>query len=357
MKNLLFGAGLSLLLLQNAWATPYPAGQSYVQTADQLLVPAFDRSFTLQRPQFALLDLLTQTRQEFYQDILHFDRPFYISALDGAVINLHDNTITLANGSTSSLPDFTDQQALAIGLASYDAHSGLEIELSPLAYQVYFAPMTRTHLRAFTRHPDGRFADQRYDDLCAELESIRSPAFYFTTIDSAIRGQFDIAASLPQDQQAVLIDLIGISMAEHYLQFRSGNPYNTHLQSKTGPLYNLVIDSLLFNYGGFQLDQTGKPIRGNCRYYLDGYSAKSSANQLYAKRIANVMLTSNPVAYMYLSHRAAGAVSLHSILAYFAGHPENYDVYARAGVSQILQNLPYMIAPINRQLTNFTPNL
>lgn len=333
---------------------PYPPGKSYAQTAQETVVPFF--AGELKDPvlftglEFRLFHRLPPQRKAYLTERLAFDLPAARKKFEGAQVHYPTDAITLADGGALDLPNRTVTDRLALGYAAYDMGKGLIIDFRPLPYKMYYAPMSPTHLRAYLISPDGSFFDKTYNDLCGELQRIHDQLFYFTVTDAALRGDFSLAAALPQAQQAALVDMIGIAIAEQYLQFKTGSPYNAHLQSKTGPFYNLAIDTLLYNHGGRQL--TGAPeapisARGDCAYFMDNYTAKAPLIELQARLMTNALQAAMPLEFAILAART-GRHTLHAMTAYFAEHPGGYDAQMRLALRNIFMAMPGHAQRVNR---------
>lgn len=338
---------------------PYPTGKSYAQTAQETVVPFFAEELKdhilFTGLEFRLFHRLTPQRKAYLIERLAFDLTAARKKFEGAQVHYPTDAITLAGGSALDLPNRTVTDRLALGYAAYDMGKGLIIDFRPLPYKMYYAPMSPTHLRAYLISPDGSFFDKTYNDLCSELRRIHDPLFYFTAIDAALRGDFSLAAALPPSQQEALADMIGIAIAEQYLQFKTGNPYNKNLLAKTGPFYNLAIDTLLYNHGGRQLTGTPEaaiPARGNCAYFMDNYTSKARLIELNARLTTTALQAAMPLEFAVLAART-GKYTLHAMTAYFAEHPGHYDTQMRLALRHILMAMPGHARRVNRAFSEY----
>ncbi|MCB9359014.1 hypothetical protein H6503_03735 [Candidatus Woesearchaeota archaeon] len=184
---------------------------------------------------------------------------------------------------------------------------------------MYFAKFNDHNLRQYTETEDGLW-DKTYIEYCNEMDNITRLVFYSRLIDISVNGfYYGWDAGLINQEKVLLIDTIGIGLAEEYKARKVNKPSYEQFSG-----YNniaLAIMILYMNNGGEIVD--GK---NNCIFFETNY------NQHREIRISNeVRLTQEYKEYdnegfsnLLKEINGKGDNLFQDIIAYIR-NPEDYD--------------------------------
>jgi|GEM_PF-1748883 len=350
---------------------PYPVGKSYIQVTQQLLMPlSFDTPLEIKKDAFDIYGMLHPSSEDYTpgQDFSAEAQKY-----DGAKYDYATKTLTLRDGYVIKRKKLQGIDRLAVKLGSYKSGRDVLIDMRPLDFKLLFLPINNTHLRVYNSYagPNGKtvYYDKTYYQLCEAYESIDNPQFYLDMLDFAIRGDVSAIRHLSWHEQMVLLDTVGISMAEYYAESNvfsfyvsMMSDYQPMLASRTSGIYNAIRDSLL-GHGMLQLvdantsRKKGEPLqllagRGDCMYYYQvGYFHRLiKIKQINERIITQALRDSYPYDWAFLNARTgyAFADNFFNMLAYLTENPQLYDDVVRFSVRKILYSMHDQVPHINR---------
>lgn len=303
---------------------------------------------------------------------------------DGATYDFKNDILTFDDGTVEELgkPRTTDPLALqaSISFGTYNSGKDLQFSMAPWPYKLVYLPYTDTHLRQYTSYSgDGgraTYDDKSYRAMCYEFSQVKDPFFYVALLDFAITGDLALLAPLTPQKRHLLLDAVGIAMAEYYAEWRVFRyyqmmmaHYRPMLVSRTGVVFDALRNSLI-SYEAKQVNIHERAPRNpgtfskrrmvvtpaDCMVYHNRFHATLGLKQINERLITDVLRMSYPYDWALLNARTNYDFSdnFFNMLAYLAEHPERYDAAARFSARRILLSMHQHVPLMNKAFAAYT---
>jgi hypothetical protein len=353
----------------------YPAGMGILAFTDTVIVPHSDKLIATPihygELNFSMLEQIPQRNLEYMFKKNSFRPEEMRKKFSGASVNLMQNTITTKE-ETFSPWDGNNRNRFAIALANFDYGIGIIVSVPSIDSKMYFSPTSQNYLREYTMSGDRKFHDKTYLELTKSQQTITDPDYYIALLNIAIKGDFSLAAELTPYEKTILIDTLGISIAEKYVLYRKLYDARYFFSTSYGwlpvgvskgrillPVFNALLIQF-YNHGGLQitLDHKINLLPGKMKRFYDNSGYMPQIRLDNEKIITKYYKMRYPLEFSAFSQKIGNRYNdnIFDMMGYLFDNPKLYDdemqLYLRKFIIALSKETPL----INNVLVDYYHN-